>query len=112
MLAVISNYIPQIPDVEVDGVFGTGTQEAVLAAQQYFGLPQTGVVNAVTWEEIYDQFAGIENTSLRNEEVFPPSNIAGNSRRLCYARSATMTQFPGRNLSMGNQDPVRQEVIR
>jgi peptidoglycan hydrolase-like protein with peptidoglycan-binding domain len=112
MLAVISNYIPQIPDVEVDGVFGTGTQEAVLAAQQYFGLPQTGVVNAVTWEEIYDQFAGIENTSLRNEEVFPPSNIAGNSRRLSYARSATMTQFPGRNLSMGNQDPVRQEVIR
>lgn len=112
MLAVISNYIPQIPDVEVDGIFGTRTQEAVLAAQQYFGLPQTGVVNAATWEEIYDQFAGIENTSLRNEEVFPPSNRTGNSRRLSYARSATMTQFPGRNLSIGNQDPVRQEVIR
>lgn len=112
MLAVISNYIPQIPDLEVDGIFGTRTQEAVLAAQQYFGLPQTGVVNAVTWEEIYDQFAGIENTSLRNEEVFPPSNLTGSSRRLSHARSATMTQFPGRNLSMGNQDPVRQEVIR
>ena len=112
MLAVLSYYIPEIPDIQVDGIFGTRTQEAVLAVQQYFGLPQTGIVNAATWEEIYDQFSGIENTSLRDAERFPSAENSQNSRRLSYARTPTMTQFPGRNLSMGNQDPVRQEVIR
>ena len=29
-----------------------------------------------------------------------------------YSRTGTMTQFPGYNLSMSNQDTVRQEVVR
>lgn len=110
MLAVLAAYIPAIPSVAVDGVFGIRTQEAVIAVQQYFGLPQTGVVDAATWEEIYDQYSGIENISLRNEEIFP-GNTGGTPRQR-YARTSTMTQFPGKDLSTGNQDPVRQEVIR
>lgn len=110
MLAVLAAYIPAIPSVMVDGVFGIRTQEAVIAAQEYFGLPQTGVVDAATWEEIYDQYSGIENISLRNEELFP-GNTGGIPRQR-YSRTSTMTQFPGRDLSTGNQDPVRQEVIR
>ena len=110
MLAVLAAYIPAIPSVTVDGVFGIRTQEAVIAAQEYFGLPQTGVVDAATWEEIYDQYSGIENISLRNEELFP-GNTGGTPRQR-YSRTSTMTQFPGRDLSTGNQDPVRQEVIR
>ena len=110
MLAVLSAYIPAIPSVSVDGIFGMRTQEAVIAVQQYFGLPQTGVVNAATWEEIYDQYSGIENISLRNEEIFPTNT--GNTVRQRYSRTSTMTQFPGKDLSTGNQDPIRQEVIR
>ena len=60
----------------------------------------------------YDQFSGIETTSFRDPENFPlTSAIQGNPRQQ-YARSSTMEQFPGNNLRMGNQDPVRQEVIR
>mgnify|MGYP003442205626 CR=1 FL=1 len=33
--------------------------------------PETGVVGEATWDEIYDQFSGIENTSLRSGENFP-----------------------------------------
>ncbi len=120
MLSVLSAYINDIPDVTVDGIFGPATRSAVIAAQEFFGLPQTGVVDADTWDEIYDQFAGIENRSLRNGESFPAvqtaavtafsANNAGNRNR--YARSTTLTQFPGRDLSTGQQDPVRQEVIR
>ena len=29
-----------------------------------------------------------------------------------YSQTTTLTQFPGKNLSMGMQDPVSQEVIR
>ena len=119
MLSVLSAYINNIPDVDVDGIFGPATENAVVAAQRYFGLPQTGVVDAATWDEIYDQFAGIENTSLRNGEVFPRQSdnavtafAPNNASRTRYARSTTLTQFPGRDLTPGQQDPISQEVIR
>lgn len=112
MLSVLSTFIPQIPPLSVDGIFGTATKEAVLAAQRYFGLPETGVVNADTWKEIYDQYSGIENTALRNQETFP-NNFQNNSpMRQRYSRSSTMTQFPGKDLSFGSQDSIRQEVVR
>ena len=119
MLSVLSAYINNIPRVEVDGIFGPATENAVIAAQRFFGLPQTGAVDATTWDEIYDQFAGIENTSLRNGETFPRQTdnavtafAPNNNTRNRYARSTTLTQFPGRDLTPGQQDPVSQEVIR
>ena len=128
MLSVLSSYIPSMPNVTVDGIYGTVTRNAVLAAQRRFGLPETGVVTTMTWNEIYDQYAGIENTSLRNRETFPSENqngtavsaFASNSRstrqnnaaNTRYAKTPTMTQFPGFDLRVGTQDPVRQEVVR
>lgn len=114
MLRVLSSYISVIPEVAVDGIFGPATRNAVLAVQRYFGLPQTGSVDLTTWDEIYDQFTGIENASFRDLERFPyTSAIIGNTvPRNRYSRTTTMTQFPGNNLSMGNQDVVRQEVVR
>ena len=112
MLAILAAYIPQIPSVTVDGKFGQETLSSVLAAQRYFDLPETGIVNAATWEEIYDQYSGIENISLRNQELFPEQIVGNVASRQRYSRSSTMTQFPGKNLSTGDQDPIRQEVVR
>lgn len=131
MLSVLSSYITQIPPITVDGIFGPNTNAAVLAAQRWLGLPETGVVDDRTWDEIYDQFSGIENTTLRSEANFPSGNqnvasssagrtatngrrisTANGSRQVNYATSSTMTQFPGRDLVIGTQDPVRQEVVR
>ena len=120
MLSILATYINSIPQVAIDGVFGPATRSAVIAAQRFFGLPQTGVVDAATWDEIYDQFSGIETTSLRNRELFPEGTVpvavpafAGQSgRRSRYAGSTTLTQFPGKELYTGQQDPVRMEVIR
>lgn len=114
MLRVLAAYISQIPSVAVDGIYGSASRSAVLAAQGYFGLPQTGTVDLTTWNEIYDQFTGIENSSFRDLERFPyTSAVIGNTLpRNRYARSSTMTQFPGYDLATGGQDPVRQEVVR
>ena len=114
MLRVLVAYISQIPSVAVDGIYGSASRSAVLAAQSYFGLPQTGTVDLTTWDEIYDQFTGIENASFRDLERFPyTSAVIGNTLpRNRYARSSTMTQFPGYDLAIGGQDPVRQEVVR
>lgn len=108
MLSVLSAFIPEIPPVAVDGIFGPATKNAVIAAQRRFGLPQTGAVDSATWDEIYDQFSGIENISLRNAETFP--DPARNRTR--YSQTSTLTQFPGMDLSTGQQDTVSQEVIR
>ncbi len=120
MLSVLSAYISNIPSLEVDGIFGSATRSAVIAAQQWLGLPQTGVVDEATWDEIYDQFAGIENRSLRNGETFPQTGgavqaFAPNNQsrgRYNYSKTTTITQFPGRDLASGQQDPIKQEVIR
>ena len=114
MLSVLSAYIPEIPPVNIDGIFGNATRAAVIAAQRRFDLPQTGIVDFQTWDEIYDQFSGIENTTLRGEENFPYTQaLQGQApQRNRYARTSTMTQFPGSDLRVGNQDPVRQEVVR
>lgn len=114
MLRVLSAYISQIPSVTVDGVYGSATRSAVLAAQGYFRLPQTGTVDLATWDEIYDQFAGIENASLRDLERFPYTSAVINQTlpRNRYSRTSTMTQFPGYDLSMNNQDTAKQEVVR
>lgn len=127
MLAMLSEYIPEIPPVAVDGIYGKATRAAVLAAQRRFRLPETGGVDPETWQAIYGQFSGIENTTLRSEESFPVSGTmtpaavpAGNFTRLgtdfgsktLYARSSTLQQFPGRDLSIGSRDAVQKEVVR
>ncbi len=131
MLSVLSAYISDIPPVSIDGIYGQATRAAVLAVQRRFRLPETGVVDAATWDQIYDQFAGIENTTLRNVETFPTnrattapngsvrtvSNLrrSGNPavmQRPNFTKTTTLTQFPGRDLSMGQQDSIRQEVVR
>lgn len=108
MLSVLSEYIPEIPPLNIDGIFGPATRSAVVAAQNFFGLPVTGQVEENTWDAIYEQFSGIETRSLRNAEVFP----SGQTGRNRYATSTTLTQFPGNDLRMGNRDTVSSEVIR
>lgn len=119
MLAVLAEYIPSIPNIAVDGIYGSSTRAAVLAAQRRFRLPETGTVGTQTWDAIYDQFSGIENTSLRSTETFPngsqqptQARRGNTSSQPNYAATTVMTQFPGRDLTIGNQDPVRQEVVR
>ncbi len=120
MLSILASYISYIPSITIDGTYGPATRSAVLAAQRLFGLPETGVVDARTWDEIYDQYSGIESTSLRSGETFPGQNQlavpAGNFTRqrnaTPYSRATTMRQFPGTDLSMGAQDPIKQEVVR
>ena len=106
MLRVLSEFIPQIPPVEVDGIFGPATRSAVVAAQRFFGISQTGVVDRATWDLLYDQFSGIETTALRSNINFPDPPFSRS------VPTTTLTQFPGEDLRPGQQDPISQEVPR
>lgn len=126
MLSILSSYIQAIPPVSVDGIYGQDTRAAVLAFQRRYQLPETGTVGRTTWDAIYDQYSGIENTTLRSQINFSNGQSSqavpvGNFRRSQstkgirqspYSQTPQLTQFPGRDLSIGNQDPIRQEVVR
>lgn len=133
MLAILSEFIPAIPSIDIDGIYGRNTRAAVLSVQRRFGLPETGVTDAMTWDFIYDQYSGIENTTLRSRETFPQASptrqpvqqtLAPRTRSIRtnttnaarqetpYRQTTTFTQFPGYDLGMGMQDPISQEVIR
>ena len=71
MLSVLSQFIPEIPEPTIDGVYGIGTRDAVLAFQRYAGLTPSGLVGAATWNDIYNRFDGIQQTVLDNNTLFP-----------------------------------------
>lgn len=55
-LNYISDTYTQIPKITVDGIFGPGTQTAVLAYQGLFGLEPNGIVGAQTYNSIADTY--------------------------------------------------------
>lgn len=101
MLTMLSEFISQFPPLEVDGIFGPATQQSVLAAQRYFELEETGVVDPSTWDRIYDQYAGIQRTALDAKALLPET------RPDALARSTDLKQFPGQTLQPGMRDSSR-----
>ena len=71
MLSVISQFNSAVQEPPVSGVFGESTTQAVLSFQQAYGLPQAGTVERETWDSIYSQFAGIEETVFGDAALFP-----------------------------------------
>lgn len=60
LLDVISEYYPGIPAPAQDGVFGSGTQQSVIAFQRAMQLTPDGVVGPLTWRTLYKVYQGIE----------------------------------------------------
>ena len=64
----ISQSFPAIPKLQVDGIFGPGTEAAVRVFQRAFGLAEDGIVGRLTWYEAERVFAGVTALSeLRSE---------------------------------------------
>ena len=52
LLGVINRYNSAVPAVEVDGIFGPATRDAIYAFQNAYGLAVDGIVGALTWEKL------------------------------------------------------------
>ncbi len=95
-LSLIGQYSFTLPMLDIDGIFGPKTLQAVKDAQKAFGLPVTGVVDNATWLKIYDEYVGIATTSLANANLpTSPSDIEN---------QFVAGQFPGYSLSYGSND--------
>lgn len=61
LLNVVSEYYPSVPAVDQDGIFGSGTKDAVVAFQRLMRLNPDGIVGTLTWKALYDTYQGIED---------------------------------------------------
>ena len=60
-LRYISRLVDSIPSVVPDNIYGRETIDSVMAFQEYFGLPITGIIDYPTWEMIvfvYEELRG------------------------------------------------------
>lgn len=83
-LAYVSQFLPSVPTVSEDGIFGPATENAVKAFQAEYGLPVTGRVDERTWDTLYNAYLGFVS-----------------SIPLVY-REGAVIPFPGRVLRIGS----------
>lgn len=76
MLNILSDFIPEIPKVTIDGQYGISTRDQVLAYQRYFGLTPSGIVGKVTWDSIVNRYEGVDSTLLQSNTLFPEGTVA------------------------------------
>ena len=100
LLSVVSEFYSNVPPVAVDGVYGPATRQAVLAVQQMAGLPQDGVVGEQTWQALYRLYAGIADTMTEYTNVIPEQYRP----QLPESDATSLTQYPGRPLTLGSTD--------
>ena len=74
-LNFISNTYTQIPKISEDGVFGVGTESAVLAYKEIFGLDPTPIVSATTWEQITSTYRDLYDGQRASDGQFPGSDL-------------------------------------
>ena len=59
LLDVISQYYPSVPAPAQDGIFGSGTRQAVVAFQNAMQITPDGIVGPLTWRRLYSVYQGI-----------------------------------------------------
>lgn len=70
ILDTIAEFYPYIPSIAQDGIFGSGTRQAVVAFQQMRNLAPDGIVGKDTWGALYDTYLGI----MENVPSFGPES--------------------------------------
>ena len=54
----VSNIYKSIPKLDIDGMFGVKTKEAVITFQRIFKLKTDGIVGKITWDALYNASLG------------------------------------------------------
>lgn len=60
LLNMAAEFYPTVPRISQDGIFGSGTRQAVIAFQNVMELSPDGIVGENTWRALYNVYLGIE----------------------------------------------------
>ncbi len=102
MLAVVAQFVQEVPSVSVDGIFGPLTRDAVAAFQGYEGFAVTGEADDRSWDALYDLYSGIEDRVLQNRSLFPAVD----------ASATTSANAKSRLEALGYAGSTLQQAIR
>ena len=98
-LAVVGAYYERVPRISVTGEYDDATTEAVQAFQRVFGLPQTGIADRRTWNDLYAAYSGIlesvppsECTRLYPNEVLR-EGVTGENVRVLQQYLTYLSQY-------------------
>lgn len=58
-LAVVGAYYNSVPMLSITGEFDADTVQSLRAFQRIYGLPQTGIADRPTWNDLYRAYSGI-----------------------------------------------------
>ncbi|HJA49671.1 MAG TPA: peptidoglycan-binding protein [Candidatus Agathobaculum intestinipullorum] len=71
LINIIARGYPQVPAVTVDGIFGPATRNSVSVIQSLTGLPATGAIGPLTWENMALLARDVLATSKTSEGQYP-----------------------------------------
>ncbi|MBQ6040304.1 MAG: peptidoglycan-binding protein [Oscillospiraceae bacterium] len=98
-LAVIGAYYQSVLPLQITGDYDAATAASVRSFQQTYGLPQTGIADKRTWNDIYRAYAGIlaseppgECVRLYPNEVLR-EGVSGENVRLLQQYLTYISQF-------------------
>lgn len=75
-LAYLAEIYPTIPAPTVTGMFGTQTQQAVIAFQQLFGLTASGAVGVTTWDTLGAVYSNLKFGNAKRLGQYPGFALA------------------------------------
>ncbi len=58
-LAVVGAYYASVQPIQITGFYDAQTESSVKSFQRVFGLPQTGIVDETTWNDLFRAYTGI-----------------------------------------------------
>ena len=81
-LDLVSDFTSYVPEIKIDGNFGTATRNAVLGFQRLANLTQDGVIGQQTWNALRQAYEAIRNLNIGNPGyvVYPGTALRVGSR--------------------------------
>ena len=70
-LAVVGAYYASVQPIEITGFYDAQTESSVRSFQRVFGLPQTGIVDETTWNDLYRAYIGIVESVAVDTDLAP-----------------------------------------
>lgn len=78
-LAVVAAYYEAVLPIQITGVYDAQTEASVRSFQRIYGLPETGILDEATWNDIFRAYAGILESIPRETAEWIPQLYSGNT---------------------------------
>lgn len=119
MLTLAAQFYQELSPIEIDGIFGQATHEAVVEFQNLRGLVADGVIGAETWNQLYNTYYSVFDSLVSPSVPYPGTLLqngsSGNSvaiiQRMLNVISVFFPSIPRLNID-GRYGPATAGAVR